>query len=151
VYSASSSKASVQSLPQKRRTLSTGLSQYQHEPFGGRLTREGLACTAAAGGDSEAAPSFITLSCIVSKVHSLRQHVKSSSKITVVEHAEHEQSQWQFRCGSAATAVMNTQCAPNPPLPQRRYAHPAALAASLQQIACPPPRSHKKRCQLQKS
>jgi hypothetical protein len=48
-----------------------------------------------------------------------------------------------FRCGSAATAVMNIQCAPNPPLPQRRYAHPAALAASLQQIACPLRRSRK--------
>jgi hypothetical protein len=44
----------------------------------------------AGGSDSEAAPSFITLSCIVSKVHSLRQHVKSSSKITVAEHSEHE-------------------------------------------------------------
>ena len=39
VNSASSSKPSAHSLPQKRRTLSSGFSQYQHEPFGGRLWR----------------------------------------------------------------------------------------------------------------
>jgi hypothetical protein len=41
VNSASSSKASEQDLPQKRRTLSSGFSQYQHDPFGGRLRRAG--------------------------------------------------------------------------------------------------------------
>ena len=61
----------MQSLPQKRRTLSTGLSQYQHDPFGGRLTRDGLACTLAAGIASDAAPLSLTLSCIVSKVYPL--------------------------------------------------------------------------------
>ena len=71
VNSASSSKASVQSLPQKRRTLSTGLSQYQHEPFGGKLTRDGRDCAAAAGSASESPLSFITLFSIVSKVHPL--------------------------------------------------------------------------------
>jgi hypothetical protein len=39
VNSASSSKPSAHSLPQKRRTLSSGFSQYQHDPFGGRLWR----------------------------------------------------------------------------------------------------------------
>jgi hypothetical protein len=39
VYSASSSNESAQSLPQKRRTLSSGFSQYQHDPFGGSICR----------------------------------------------------------------------------------------------------------------
>jgi hypothetical protein len=39
VYSASSSNESAQSLPQKRRTLSSGFSQYQHDPFGGNIWR----------------------------------------------------------------------------------------------------------------
>ena len=41
VYSASSSNESAQDLPQKRRTLSSGLSQYQQAPLGGRLRRVG--------------------------------------------------------------------------------------------------------------
>jgi len=41
LYSASSSNESAQDLPQKRRTLSSGFSQYQHEPLGGRLRRAG--------------------------------------------------------------------------------------------------------------
>jgi hypothetical protein len=92
VYSASSSKASVQSLPQKRRTLSTGFSQYQHEPLGGRLSRVGRACPAADAalvgiGSGAAMLSFITLSCIVSKVHLQPQHIDPSSKITSAEHS----------------------------------------------------------------
>ncbi|MEW7848389.1 hypothetical protein AB2N08_06780 [Massilia aurea] len=46
--SASSSKASAQGLPQNRRTLSSGFSQYQHDPLAGRLARLGMALTAAA-------------------------------------------------------------------------------------------------------
>jgi hypothetical protein len=73
VYSASSSNESAQDLPQKRRTLSSGLSQYQHAPFGGRLSRAGAgvvagaALIAAAIGSTDALLSG-TLSCIVSKV-----------------------------------------------------------------------------------
>jgi hypothetical protein len=93
VYSASSSKASVQSLPQKRRTLSTGFSQYQHDPFGGKLRRVGRPGVALAASGSPDALSFITLSCIVSKVYPHRQHIKSSSKITSAEHYEVEESQ----------------------------------------------------------
>ena len=94
----------MQSLPQKRRTLSTGLSQYQHDPFGGRLTRDGLVCTPVAGIASDAAPLLITLSCIVSKVPPYRQYIKSSSNITLAKYPEHEQAQGgvpvQQRCHS---------------------------------------------------
>jgi len=71
VYSASSSNELAQDLPQKRRTLSSGLSQYQHAPFGGRLCRAGAgvgaALNAAATGSTDTLVSG-TLSCIVSKV-----------------------------------------------------------------------------------
>jgi hypothetical protein len=70
LYSASSSNESAQDLPQKRRTLSSGFSQYQHEPLGGRLARAGTAAAlleAAAIGSTGTLLSG-TLSCIVSKV-----------------------------------------------------------------------------------
>jgi len=71
VYSASSSNELAQDLPQKRRTLSSGLSQYQHAPFGGRLMRAGAgvgaALSEAATGSTDTLVSG-TLSCIVSKV-----------------------------------------------------------------------------------
>jgi hypothetical protein len=74
VNSASSSKESAQDLPQKRRTLSSGFSQYQHDPLAGRLSREGMApaATAAMGG-SAGNPLSGKLSCVVSKIHPLRQ------------------------------------------------------------------------------
>jgi len=75
VYSASSSNASVQFLPQKRRTLSSGFSQYQHEPLGGKLRRVGLACAATAAIGSAITPSTGKLSCIVSKITPNQQHV----------------------------------------------------------------------------
>jgi hypothetical protein len=77
VYSASSSNESVQVLPQKRRTLSSGFSQYQQEPLGGKLRRVGLACAAAAAATmgSAIAVSPVKLSCIVSKITSNQQHV----------------------------------------------------------------------------
>jgi hypothetical protein len=86
VYSASSSKASAQDLPQKRRTLSSGFSQYQHEPLGGRLWRVGTdaplidaAIETAAEAAAEATTSgsmgallSAELSCIVSKLTPLQ-------------------------------------------------------------------------------
>jgi len=77
VYSASSSKESVQVLPQKRRTLSTGFSQYQQDPLGGKLRRVGRAWAAAAAAamGSAIAVSPAKLSCIVSKITSNQQHV----------------------------------------------------------------------------
>jgi hypothetical protein len=57
-------------LPQKRRTLSSGFSQYQHEPLGGRLARAGTGAAlleAAATGSTGTLLSG-TLSCIVSKI-----------------------------------------------------------------------------------
>jgi hypothetical protein len=77
VYSASSSKASAQSLPQKRRTLSSGFSQYQQEPFGGKLWRAGKGRAATVAIGSAGAFWSGKLSCIVSTNPSYRQHVKS--------------------------------------------------------------------------
>ena len=74
MYSASSSKESAHGLPQKRRTLSSGFSQYQHDPLAGRLARVGmpdaLAATLASGGSTGRALSG-KLSCVVSKFHPL--------------------------------------------------------------------------------
>lgn len=87
VYSASSSKAAEQLLPQKRRTLSSGLSQYQHAPLGGRLKRAGTAAVPAAVA-TDAATDAATrgsgtlwsgkLSCVVSKITPL-PHVRRTS------------------------------------------------------------------------
>src|SRR5471032_672684 len=68
VNSSSSSKASAHSLPQKRRTLSSGLSQYQQAPLGGRFFR----VRTDGGSSGGAAPdrSSGTLSCIGSKIPS---------------------------------------------------------------------------------
>lgn len=64
---ASSSKPSAHSLPQNRRTLSSGFSQYQHEPFGGKLWRG----RGGANGGADAsmlASSSGKLSCTVPKI-----------------------------------------------------------------------------------
>jgi hypothetical protein len=74
VYSASSSKDSAQVLPQKRRTLSSGFSQYQHEPLAGRLWREGIGRAVATAGSGVAVLSG-KLSCIVSTIPPTRLHV----------------------------------------------------------------------------
>jgi hypothetical protein len=70
VYSASSSNESEQDLPQKRRTLSSGFSQYQHAPLGGKARRVGTGVPVidAATSGSTAAPLSGKLSCVVSKV-----------------------------------------------------------------------------------
>jgi hypothetical protein len=67
VYSASSSKASAHSLPQKRRTLSRGFSQYQQEPFGGNdcLVRGAATCAGNA-------LSVVGLSCVGSTMFPFR-------------------------------------------------------------------------------
>jgi hypothetical protein len=60
-------------LPQKRRTLSSGFSQYQHEPLAGKLWRDR---TGANGGASDVAVSASLsgkLSCIVSTIHPSHQ------------------------------------------------------------------------------
>jgi hypothetical protein len=75
VYSASSSNESAQPLPQKRRTLSSGFSQYQQDPLAGRLRRVGIARTAVAVIGSAITLSFGKLSCIVSKIHPQPQHI----------------------------------------------------------------------------
>jgi hypothetical protein len=68
VYSASSSNESAQDLPQKRLTLSSGLSQYQQAPFGGKLRRAGaLLLGATAIGSTDTLVSG-KLSCVVSKI-----------------------------------------------------------------------------------
>jgi hypothetical protein len=71
VNSASSSNASAQSLPQKRRTLSSGFSQYQHEPLAGKLWRGRTGADGATACGSAVALLFGKLSCIVSKIHPL--------------------------------------------------------------------------------
>lgn len=71
VYSASSSKAAAQVLPQKRRTASSGFSQYQHEPLGGKLCREGIARAAPATSGSAAPFLSGKLSCIDSTIYPL--------------------------------------------------------------------------------
>ncbi|MEW6373202.1 MAG: hypothetical protein AB1584_19950 [Pseudomonadota bacterium] len=75
VYSASSSKESAQPFPQKRRTLSSGFSQYQQEPLAGKLRRVGMVRAADAANGSAITLSFGKLSCIVSKIHPQPQHV----------------------------------------------------------------------------
>ncbi|VXC37451.1 hypothetical protein MASSI9I_60414 [Massilia sp. 9I] len=67
-------------MPQKRRTLSSGFSQYQHDPFAGRLARDGMTegtATAASTG-SVASPFSGKLSCVVSKIHPLHDRLKSN-------------------------------------------------------------------------
>jgi hypothetical protein len=72
VNSASSSNAAEHGLPQNRRTLSSGFSQYQHEPFGGKVKRDGSAPPATlTSGGSDATLLSGKLSCIVSKIHPL--------------------------------------------------------------------------------
>jgi hypothetical protein len=68
VNAASSSKPSAHSLPQKRRTLSSGFSQYQHDPFGGRLWRERTGNSGGAAGASALASFSGKLSCTVPKI-----------------------------------------------------------------------------------
>jgi len=75
VYSASSSNESAQPFPQKRRTLSSGFSQYQQEPLAGKLRRVGMVRAADAANGSAITLSFGKLSCIVSKIHPQPQHV----------------------------------------------------------------------------
>lgn len=77
VNSASSSNAAAQVLPQKRRTLSSGFSQYQHDPLAGRLSRDGSGRRAPSTGGSTAIPLSGKLSCIVSKVHPLPGNTSS--------------------------------------------------------------------------
>jgi hypothetical protein len=52
----------VQSLPQKRRTLSSGLSQYQHDPLGGKACRLSDGAALSAG----AVLVIVSLSCALS-------------------------------------------------------------------------------------
>jgi len=80
VNSASSSNEAAQDLPQKRRTLSSGFSQYQHDPLGGRLARAGAAADAVpeaaietALGGSTVSPLSEKFSRVVSKIHPLIQ------------------------------------------------------------------------------
>jgi hypothetical protein len=60
-------------LPQKRFTLSSGLSQYQQAPLAGRLARVGIpdALAAPAARGSTGSPLSGKLSCVVSKIHPL--------------------------------------------------------------------------------
>jgi hypothetical protein len=71
VNSASSSNASEQGLPQNRRTLSRGFSQYQHDPLGGNVKRDGKAPPGTLTSGSDATLLSGKLSCIVSKIHPL--------------------------------------------------------------------------------
>jgi hypothetical protein len=75
VYSASSSNDAAQSLPQKRFTLSSGFSQYQHDPFGGNVCRgRGGAAMAGIIGGIIAAPSA-ACSWVVSMIFPFQTHI----------------------------------------------------------------------------
>jgi hypothetical protein len=82
-------------LPQKRRTLSSGFSQYQHDPLAGRLWREGVGGATAATIGSAAAFLSGKLSCIVSTIppYPAAHH---KNKITSAKYLEHEKSQAQL-------------------------------------------------------
>jgi hypothetical protein len=77
-------------LPQKRRTLSSALSQYQQAPFGGKLWRGRAGGALDANATSALTVLLSTLSCIVSTSPPYpAASQKSSSKITSAKYRSH--------------------------------------------------------------
>jgi hypothetical protein len=81
-------------LPQKRRTLSSALSQYQQAPFGGKLWRGRAGGALDADATSALSVLLSTLSCIVSTSPPYpAASQKSSTKITSWKYCGRENSQ----------------------------------------------------------
>ena len=117
--SASSSKEAAQLLPQKRRTLSSGFSQYQHEPFAGRLARDGIpgvATATAASTGSAASPLSGKLSCVVSKIYPPTRQTEVQPRLlqrNIMPMRNLKRGPWRNRATAVQCNSTPFQCAPN--------------------------------------